>query len=119
LSGIIASADPADVLPQRLADLRRPPGNQPPAREQGTVNLVLPAAAGLRGEKSQGPGVRRPERSPRGRRRWARRHRGFSSAGPDGSCSGDPSGSSHRSIFHLCSAARPPRTRTEWPPGHA
>ncbi|KAG0438533.1 hypothetical protein HPB47_016980 [Ixodes persulcatus] len=65
LSGIIASADPADVLPRRLADLRRPPGNQPPARGRGTVNLVLPAAAGLRGEKSQGPGVRRPERSPR------------------------------------------------------
>ncbi|CAN7978247.1 unnamed protein product, partial [Ixodes persulcatus] len=92
LSGIIASADPADVLPRRLADVRRPPGNQPPARGRGTVNLVLPAAAGLRGEKSPGPGVRRPERSPRGRRRWARRHRGFSSPGPDGSCNGDPSG---------------------------
>ncbi|CAN7938296.1 unnamed protein product, partial [Ixodes hexagonus] len=46
----------------------------------------------------EGHGVRRPERSPRGRRRSARRHRGLSSAGPDGSCSGDPSGASRRGM---------------------
>ncbi|EEC14718.1 hypothetical protein IscW_ISCW011491 [Ixodes scapularis] len=54
VSGIIASADPAVVLPRLLTDLRRPPGNQPPARERGTVNLVLPAAEGLR--RVKGPG---------------------------------------------------------------
>ncbi|CAN7978176.1 unnamed protein product, partial [Ixodes persulcatus] len=56
LSGIIASADPADVLPRRLADLRRPPGNQPPAREEGPSTWSFRRPRVFAAKRVKGPG---------------------------------------------------------------